>query len=62
MVELIFNGRAEDQYPSCLAHLWTAVNQAPGKADEIFAACLIIWSEETQGTMDQMGGIILQNS
>jgi hypothetical protein len=61
MVQLIFNRRAEDQYPSCLAHLSTVVNQSPGKAEEIFSACFIIWSEETTGTIDEMGGIILQN-
>jgi hypothetical protein len=61
MVQLIFDRRAENQDPSCLTHLWTAVNQSPGKTDEIFSASLIICNEETTGTIDEMVGIILQN-
>jgi hypothetical protein len=60
VVELIFNWRAEDQYPGCLAHLWTAVNQSPGKANEICSPFLMIWSEEAAGSLEKMRTIILQ--
>jgi len=60
MIEFIFNWRAEDQYPDCLAHLRGAVNQSPGQADEIGSARLVIWSKETAGSLDEMRGIILQ--
>jgi hypothetical protein len=61
MVEFIVNGRAEDQYSNCPAHLWTGANQALGKANKIFAACFISRREETKGTFVKMRGTLLQN-
>jgi len=36
------------------------VDQSPGKADEICSAWLMIWNEETAGSLDEMRHIILQ--